>query len=141
MLFAARSPTSFKYVSFWYLFLEPHLIRYNSDIGVQLRSPTQITNLPLQGMRGPCNLNKHYIGIYQNIRQMGLKQLLFSNQTTSPTIKTCDQCVQIQIEAIVTFLIIFGTHIAILFIVEVKIVVLIRWSYRSLPPPPNYVDY
>ena len=44
---------------------------------------------------------------------------------------------QIQIVAVVIFLIGFGAHIDILFIFKVKISVLIEWSYRS----PNYVDY
>ena len=38
---------------------------------------------------------------------------------------------QIQMEAIATFLTIFGAHMNISFIIEIKIFVLIRWSYRS----------
>ena len=45
---------------------------------------------------------------------------------------------QIQIVPIAIFLISFGAHINILFIIQVKILVLIKWSYS---PPPNYVDY
>ena len=36
-----------------------------------------------------------------------------------------------RIEAVATFLIIFGAHMNILFIVKVNILVLIKWSYRS----------
>ena len=46
---------------------------------------------------------------------------------------------QIQIVLIAIFLITFEAHTNILFILQVKILVLIKWSYS--PPPPNYVDY
>ena len=38
---------------------------------------------------------------------------------------------QIQIEAEATFLIIFRAHINTLFIIKIKILVHIKWSYRS----------
>jgi hypothetical protein len=41
---------------------------------------------------------------------------------------------QIQIEVVVTFLMIFGVHMNVLFVIKVKIFVLIKWSYRSSPP-------
>ena len=34
-------------------------------------------------------------------------------------------------KAIATFLVIFGARINIVFIIKVKIIVLIKWSYRS----------
>ena len=44
---------------------------------------------------------------------------------------------QIQIEVVETFLIDSRARMNILFIIEVKILVLIKWSYM----PPNDVDY
>lgn len=38
---------------------------------------------------------------------------------------------QIQIEAVAAFLIIFGAHVNIVFLMKVKIVVLVKYSYRS----------
>ena len=40
---------------------------------------------------------------------------------------------QIQIEAIATFLVVFGTHMNILLIIKVKIFVLGKWSCMSQP--------
>jgi hypothetical protein len=40
---------------------------------------------------------------------------------------------QIQIEVMATFFMIFGAHVQILFIIEEKIPVLIKWSYWSHP--------
>ena len=37
------------------------------------------------------------------------------------------------VKAIATFLITFGAQMNILFIIKVKILVLIKWPYRSLP--------
>ena len=45
---------------------------------------------------------------------------------------------QIQIEAAATFLVIFEAHMINLLIIKVKILVLIKWSYRS--SPSNYGD-
>ena len=45
---------------------------------------------------------------------------------------------QIQIKAAATFLVNLSAHGNIFFIIKVKILVLIKWSYRSLP---NYVYY
>ena len=47
---------------------------------------------------------------------------------------------QFLIDAVATFLNVVGAHLNILFIIKVKIVALIKWSY-SLPPTPNYVAY
>ena len=44
---------------------------------------------------------------------------------------------QIQIKHVATFFILFGAHMNIVFLINVKIVVLTKWSYMSL----NYVDY
>ena len=38
---------------------------------------------------------------------------------------------QIQIEVVVAFLIIFGAHMNILFIIKVTFLLLIKWSYCS----------
>ena len=35
----------------------------------------------------------------------------------------------------------FEAHMNILFIIEVKILGLIKWLYKSIRAPPNYVDY
>jgi hypothetical protein len=42
-------------------------------------------------------------------------------------------------KAAATFLIIFGAHMNIVFIIKVKILVLIEWSYGFLPLPPKNV--
>ena len=71
---------------------------------------------------------------------MGLKWLLFSNYLTSPRIwnlRIGQDGEQIQIEALDTFLMVFGASTIILFIIEVKMLVLKKLSYR----PPNYVHY
>ena len=39
----------------------------------------------------------------------------------------------IQIKVVATSLILFGAHITILFIIKVKILVLINWSYTICP--------
>lgn len=43
-------------------------------------------------------------------------------------------------EAVVTFLVIFGAHMVISFVVKVKFFVLVKWSYTR-SPPNYYVDY
>jgi hypothetical protein len=45
----------------------------------------------------------------------------------------------IHIDSLATFLIIFRVHMNVLFIVKVKILVLIKWSYSA--PGENYFDY
>ena len=44
---------------------------------------------------------------------------------------------QVQIVAATTFLMTFGAHMSIFFIIEVKVIMLIRWLYMS---PTKYVD-
>lgn len=45
---------------------------------------------------------------------------------------------QIQIEGVATFLVSFGAHLSILFVIKFKPLVLTKWSYRS---PPEQGDY
>ena len=47
---------------------------------------------------------------------------------------------QIQITSIAICLIIFGTYMIILFIINVKIFVLIKWSLSPPPPPPIMLE-
>ena len=52
---------------------------------------------------------------------------------TSPLLPGCETCDYYKIEVVATFLIIFGAHTNILFIIKVKILVFITWSCnRSL---------
>lgn len=43
-------------------------------------------------------------------------------------------------EAVTTFLVIFGARMVISFLVKVKFLVLVKWSYTR-SPPSYYVDY
>ena len=42
----------------------------------------------------------------------------------------------IQIENVIAFFIVFGAHTSVFSIVKRKIIVLIKWLYPLLPPPP-----
>ena len=46
---------------------------------------------------------------------------------------------QIQIEAVSTFLMIFGVHMSVVFIIKVRILVLVRLVIYD-PPPSHYAD-
>ena len=48
-------------------------------------------------------------------------------------------CYQIQIVPLAICFIIFGARMSILLVIRLKILVLVKWSYKS--PPSNYVDY
>ena len=64
---------------------------------------------------------------------MGPKWLLYPTSQFSYDMNTCivAKWLADQIEAVATFLIHFGAHVDILFIIKVKYLMLIKESYRS----------
>ena len=74
----------------------------------------------------------HCVTPHSNTHQLG--QLV---KPTSPRIWNTlwiHDSLHIWIEAIATFLIVCEAHLNILFITKVKILLLLKWSYRSPPP-------
>ena len=66
---------------------------------------------------------------------MSLKWLLSTLLLRFWKIRVVQDGYQIQIEAVSTFLMIFGVHMSIVFIIKVRILVLVRLVIYDPPPP------
>lgn len=117
------------------VFKKQTLLRRASEAQVPNSCPRSLS-FPVR-----CELPGRSKTIHQQVRhlkQMGLKWLKRAF-LTSPILlgyETCNQYMivgqYIQIEVLPTFLIIYGAHMNILFIIKANILVLIRWPYTSV---------